>query len=212
MWDATAQAMIYDLNAAPPNPTADLNLLVAPMYAFLYSMTGETKYRDQGDLLFAGGVQRAWLDGSKQFNQNYWWSFDYVVWRQRGVVGTPPSRPVGLTVASGNPPAHVRAGGRFTISDTVKNGGTAPASVSTTRYILSLDTSLSSDAILLSGNRTVPLLAPGATSSGSVRVRVPTTTPTGSYFVLACADWKKVVTERDEGNNCRASATKVTIP
>jgi hypothetical protein len=45
-----------------------------------------------------------------------------------------------------------------------------------------------------------------------VRVRVPTTTPTGSYFVLACADWKKVVTERDEGNNCRASATKVTIP
>ena len=44
------------------------------MYAFLYAQTGETKYRDQGDALFAGGVDLAWLAGAKQFNQNYWWS------------------------------------------------------------------------------------------------------------------------------------------
>ena len=39
------------------------------------------KYRERGDAIFAGGVQRAWLDGAKQFNQNYMWSPDYIRWR-----------------------------------------------------------------------------------------------------------------------------------
>jgi len=60
---------------------ADLNLLVAPAYAWVYLKTGETKYRDQGDKLFAGGVRGAWLDGGKMFSQNYRWSFEFVKWR-----------------------------------------------------------------------------------------------------------------------------------
>ena len=60
----------------------DLNLLIAPMYAFLYRQTGETKYRDQGDVLFGGGVDLAWLDGAKQFNQSYMLSPEYLRWRQ----------------------------------------------------------------------------------------------------------------------------------
>lgn len=59
----------------------DLNLLIAPMYAFLYRHTGETTYRVAGDQLFEAGVALAWLDGAKQFNQQYWWSFDFVKWR-----------------------------------------------------------------------------------------------------------------------------------
>jgi hypothetical protein len=70
--------------AFPARPGApDLNLLIAPAYAWLYSRTGDTTYRDRGDQIFAGGVKGAWLEGSKQFNQSYMWSFDYVKWRSQ---------------------------------------------------------------------------------------------------------------------------------
>ena len=59
----------------------DLSLLIAPAYAWLYKTTKDVKYRDFGDKVFAGGVKKAYLDGNKQFNQNYLWSFDYVKWR-----------------------------------------------------------------------------------------------------------------------------------
>ncbi len=92
--DPTGSSMVYELNPAAVtdggylNPAPDLNLIIAPMYAFLYWQTGNTKYRDEADTLFAGGVQRAALGDvnspslyAKQFNQNYWWSFDYIRWR-----------------------------------------------------------------------------------------------------------------------------------
>ena len=67
----------------PPQPGApDLNLLIAPAFAWLYHQTGDIKYRDQGDSVFAGGAKRAWLGTGKHFNQNYSWSFDYVKWRR----------------------------------------------------------------------------------------------------------------------------------
>ena len=82
-----AEAFWYDstdATAAAP----DLNLLIAPAYAWLYRQTGDPAYRDRGDQIFAGGVKLAWL-GAKQFNQNYRWSFDYVRWRS----GSPASSP-----------------------------------------------------------------------------------------------------------------------
>jgi hypothetical protein len=86
-WNAATEAMWYDaLDRTAYAP--DLNLLIAPMYAFLYRQTGEEKYRDQGDALFAGGVRRGWLGGPKQFNQSYSWSFDYVRWRSADSAGT----------------------------------------------------------------------------------------------------------------------------
>jgi len=66
----------------PSKPGApDLNLLIAPAFAWMYHQTGDETYRDRGDQVFAGGVRGAWLYGAKQFNQNYMWSFDYVKWR-----------------------------------------------------------------------------------------------------------------------------------
>jgi hypothetical protein len=61
-------------------PADDLNLLFAPGYAWLYSKTGSTVYRDRGDQIWTVGVNDATQNGlnSKQFNQNYMWSFDYV--------------------------------------------------------------------------------------------------------------------------------------
>jgi hypothetical protein len=83
-WDAVKEGMVYDVNGVdgPASAAPDLNLLIAPMYAFLYWQTGLTPYRDQADALFAGGVRLAYLADGKHFDQNYWWSFDYIRWRE----------------------------------------------------------------------------------------------------------------------------------
>src|SRR5262249_51833341 len=80
-----------------------------------------------------------------------------------------------------------------------------------TRYYFSPDKLKDSGDTLLSGNRGVPLLVPGATNSGGRIVTVPTNTPLGTYFLLACADDTKVVIETNENNNCVASQTSVVV-
>jgi subtilase family serine protease len=64
---------------------------------------------------------------------------------------------------------------------------------------------------LLTGSRSVPALAPSATSAGTVAVKISTKIVPGTYFVLACADDKRRVTESNESNNCRASSVTVVI-
>ena len=59
----------------------DLNLLIAPLYAWIYHQTGDAVYRDRADQIFAGGVAGAYLANGKQFDQNYRWSFAYLKWR-----------------------------------------------------------------------------------------------------------------------------------
>jgi hypothetical protein len=85
-WVVGDNGMKYGLNpnsgSYDPVGAPDLNMLIAPMYAFLWWQTGETRHRDRGDTLFAAGVAHANLDGSKQFNQNYEFSFDYVKMRR----------------------------------------------------------------------------------------------------------------------------------
>ena len=83
-WVPSAEAFMYVDRESPEGgtqPATDLNLLIAPAYAWMYLQTADTRYRDRGDQVFAGGVKFAWIDGSKQFNQNYMWSFAYVSWR-----------------------------------------------------------------------------------------------------------------------------------
>lgn len=66
-------------------PAHDLNLLIAPAYAWVYHKTGDVSFLDKADAAFSGGVKNAWLENPKQFNQNYRWSFAYLRWRS-----TPP--------------------------------------------------------------------------------------------------------------------------
>ena len=113
------------------------------------------------------------------------------------------------TVVS-NPPTTVTPGGTFSITDTVQNIGNVTAAASTTRYYLSTTTSKTTSSILLTGNRSVPSLAPAATSSGNASITVPSTLPSGTYFLLACSDDTKLVSETNETNNCKASATTTT--
>jgi hypothetical protein len=85
------------------------------------------------------------------------------------------------------------------------------AAAFTARYYLSVDTVWNLGDVLLTGGRSVPILAPGATSVGSKIVTVPTTAILGTYHVLACADDVKKVVESDELNNCVASAGTIVI-
>jgi hypothetical protein len=103
-WDASNQAFWYELygpavgpyQKSSPSGAPDLNLLIAPAFAWLYKQTGDTTYRDRADAIFAGGVTGACVscDG-KHFNQQYRWSFDYVKWRNPTSV---PTAPTGLIV------------------------------------------------------------------------------------------------------------------
>jgi hypothetical protein len=86
-WLPAAEAFMYTDRVASDQsggmePASDLNLLIAPAYAWMYLQSGNTLYRDRGDQIFAGGVKGAYLGIAKLFNQNYMWSFDYVTWRR----------------------------------------------------------------------------------------------------------------------------------
>jgi subtilase family serine protease len=116
-----------------------------------------------------------------------------------------------VTTALSNPPASVRRGSGFAVNDTVRNQGDASAAASTTRYYLSLNAARDTGDRMMLGSRAVGALSPGATSAGTANVVVPSTLTPGTYFVLACADDVARVTEAGGANNCRASATAVSV-
>jgi uncharacterized repeat protein (TIGR02543 family) len=116
-----------------------------------------------------------------------------------------------VTTAVANPPATVIRGSRFQVTDTVKNQGQGPSAATWSRYYLSLDGARDATDRLLSGSRSVPILAVGASSTGTVTVVVPSTMPFGTYVLLACADDTKRVLETADDNNCRASSSTIAV-
>ncbi|MDQ1521344.1 MAG: hypothetical protein QOI55_2417, partial [Actinomycetota bacterium] len=118
-----------------------------------------------------------------------------------------------LTVTSvSNPPASKTRGQTFSVIDTTSNSGRTATAVNTqTRYYLSADTTKGSTDRRLTGSRTVGPLAVGANNTGAVTVTVPSNAVHGSFYVLACSDDTAAVGEFSESDNCKASATKITI-
>jgi parallel beta-helix repeat protein len=117
-----------------------------------------------------------------------------------------------LTLTSlSEPPPAVALGGSFAVTDTVLNQSAFPAGASRIQYYLSLDSLKNTGDRLLTGSRAVPSLAPGAVSTGTVSLTVPTSAPAGTYLLLACVDDTGLVVESDETNNCRASASSVQV-
>jgi hypothetical protein len=111
-----------------------------------------------------------------------------------------------------NPPQAARNGEPFSITATVQNAGNlAAAASSTTRYFLSLDPVFGGSDRGLPARTTVPPLAIGASDTQSVTLGVPTTLPSGTYHVLACADRTVGFPELDKRNNCTASAGTVAV-
>jgi subtilase family serine protease len=121
------------------------------------------------------------------------------------------TRPDLIETAVTDPPAVALPGGVFSLTDTVRNQGPVSSGASTTHYFLSLDASKSSGDRLLSGSRSVPSLASGASSTGTLNVTIPSNTSLGTYFLLACADDNASVIETDETNNCRVSLSQVNV-
>ncbi len=116
-----------------------------------------------------------------------------------------------VTSSVTNPPATALVGTAFSVTDTVQNTGTATAGASVSRYYLSIDAVKSAGDQLLSGSRSVPSLEPGATSTGTVTVTIPSSTASGTYVLLACADDTGLIGESSETNNCLASSTAVQV-
>jgi subtilase family serine protease len=116
-----------------------------------------------------------------------------------------------IATAVSDPPVSGTIGTSFSVTVTVQNQGLTSAGASQTRFFLSLDAEKSADDVQFTAVRNVAALAPGATATATVSLTVPSTTTAGSFFVLACADAASVVTEIDEANNCRPSASRVEI-
>ena len=124
----------------------------------------------------------------------------------------PSQGPDLVTTAVSNPPAAAAPGSAFSVTDTVKNEGNARAAPSTSRYYLSLATTKSAGDIRFDRARATPSLEAGLSYPGpAITVTIPSTTPLNTYYLLACADDTAVVTELDDGNNCRASTTTVQV-
>jgi hypothetical protein len=87
-WNRRAESFSYTdrvTETGGTNPAPDLNLLIAPAFAWAYHLTGKQVFRERGDQVFLGGVKNAWLNRGKQFNQNYLWSFRYIKFREMAV-------------------------------------------------------------------------------------------------------------------------------
>jgi hypothetical protein len=114
-----------------------------------------------------------------------------------------------VAAVSSIPPA-AAPGAPIAVAETTSNAGGAAAVSSTTRYYLSAD-AVKNDGDLALKTRSVTSLASGTSSSTTTSLTLPTTTPLGDYYLLACADDTFRVPERQEGNNCGASAGPLTV-
>jgi len=107
-----------------------------------------------------------------------------------------------IVVSVSNPPAMIFPGSSFSVTDITRNNGQSLAQLtSITRYYLSRDLSVGGDLPI--GYRVVSAgLEAGISSTGTTSVLVPATIPSGSYYLLACADDANMVSEIYENNNC----------
>ncbi len=102
-WDASSQSFWYytpvpgansmsPVCSSPTDPgpckatSPDLNLLIVPLFGWVYQHTGDITYRNEGDAIFNSGVSGAFLGDGKHFSQNYRWSGQYITWRQGPLV------------------------------------------------------------------------------------------------------------------------------
>jgi len=115
-----------------------------------------------------------------------------------------------LVMTVTDPPGMALVGDRFVVTTTVRNDGTADATLeSGTRYSLSIDP-LSNGDRQFEQTLLVPPLAVGASHMQDITLRVPSVAA-GTYYVIACANRDAVITELDDRNNCTATARPVIV-
>jgi hypothetical protein len=79
-WVAATQSFEYDAEGSDPTPAPALNGLFLPGWAHAYARTGQTAYREQGEQILRGLVERGLEEiwGVKQFSQVYRSSGQYL--------------------------------------------------------------------------------------------------------------------------------------
>jgi uncharacterized delta-60 repeat protein len=102
----------------------------------------------------------------------------------------------------------LRAGATISVQDLTSDPSAVAAPPSTTGYYLSTDNRLDAADVRI-GGRAVPALAAGGSSLASGQAVIPAGTVPGAYFILAVADYPKVIVESNEGNNANAFAITV---
>jgi uncharacterized delta-60 repeat protein len=108
----------------------------------------------------------------------------------RGIAGTPT---VGATIS---------------VQDLTSDPSAVATPQSTTGYYLSTDNHLDAGDILI-GRRMVPALAAGGSSLASAQAVIPAGTVPGAYYILAVADYPKVIVESNDSNN--ANGFPITV-
>ncbi len=89
MWNDDAKSFLYSNRAFPGEqpadedmkPAPDLNLMIAPLYAWVGSKKNDGDTLKRADTILLGGIQQAYWAGAKQYNQQGWWSFDGITYR-----------------------------------------------------------------------------------------------------------------------------------
>jgi len=112
--------------------------------------------------------------------------------------------PPDLLIQSATAPGTGGADADLVVNDTTRNQGTGASSASATGFYLSTNTTLDAADLFL-GSRPVPQLLAGATSAASTTLRIPASTATGTYYVVAKGDWDGQVAESAETNNVRST-------
>jgi subtilase family serine protease len=116
-----------------------------------------------------------------------------------------------LVVALLTVPSAAVAGSAISVTDTTKNQGSGFAAASTTKFYLSTNATWEAGDFLL-GSRSVPNLAPAASSATTISLTIPSSTTTGNYYIIARADADGVASESSETNNTKAGAIRVSPP
>jgi subtilase family serine protease len=107
----------------------------------------------------------------------------------------------------------VNKGTAFSVSSTVGNTGALAAGAFRIAFHLSPNLVYGDgDDVAMSAIRSVTSLGAGASSTGTTSLTVPTTTPSGIYYVCAMADSIVQVLETNESNNTLCSTTQITVP
>ena len=117
-----------------------------------------------------------------------------------------------LTATSLSGPTTGVRGSNISISSAIINQGTANTTGNfIVRYYLSADQTFQGSLDYVLGDMTVYGLLTGGTINKNLTVTIPTTVPTGSYYILAYVDRLNNVTESDESNNVLASVARITV-
>ena len=113
--------------------------------------------------------------------------------------------------AVANPPSSAHQLATLTLTYNVFNQGPGAASASTLGFYLSSVPALAEGSIKLVGSPAVVNLAGGSSAAGKASELIPGTTPSGSYYLVICANDIHAVLETSTDNNCAASAGTIQI-